>query len=95
MSDESGAPQINVQSFPTLAGKWQVSTDGGTQPRWNRNGKELFYLAPDRKLMAVTVKTGAAFEAEAPRTLFETALPYTAVRQNSCTRSRPTASDFC
>jgi eukaryotic-like serine/threonine-protein kinase len=81
VSDESGASQVYVQSFPTLTGKWQVSPDGGSQPRWRRDGKELFYLSVDRKLMAVTVKTGDVFEAEAPRALFDTTLPYLASRQ--------------
>jgi dipeptidyl aminopeptidase/acylaminoacyl peptidase len=81
VSDEGGTPQIYVQSFPSPGGKWQVSTSGGSQPRWNRNGKELFYVALDRKLMAVPVKTGAAFEAGAPRALFETNLPTTPQRQ--------------
>jgi dipeptidyl aminopeptidase/acylaminoacyl peptidase len=81
VSDESGGPQIYVQSFPTLAGKFQISTDGGTQPRWRRDGKELFYLAPDRKLMAVTVKTGATFERETPRAVFQTTLNLTDLRQ--------------
>jgi eukaryotic-like serine/threonine-protein kinase len=70
-----------VQSFPTLTGKWQLSTEGGTQPRWRRDGRELFYLAPNRKLMAVTVRAGATFDAEAPRPLFETRLDGTALRQ--------------
>ena len=74
VSDESGGPQIYVQSFPMQTGKWQISTDGGTQPRWRRDGKELFYVALDRKLMAVTAKSGNTFEAEAPRALFQTAL---------------------
>jgi eukaryotic-like serine/threonine-protein kinase len=74
VSDESGGPQIYVQSFPMLSGKFQISSDGGTQPRWRRDGKELFYLAPDRKMMAVTVRTGATFEAGTPQTLFETTL---------------------
>jgi dipeptidyl aminopeptidase/acylaminoacyl peptidase len=82
VSDESGTPQVYVQSFPMLTGKWQVSPDGGSQPRWRRDGKELFYLAPDRKLMAVTVKAGDAFEAEAPHTLFDTTLPSEASRQS-------------
>jgi Tol biopolymer transport system component len=80
-SDEGGTPQIYVQSFPAPGGKWQVSTAGGSQPRWRRDGKELFYVALDRKLMAVPVKTGAAFEAETPRALFETTLPTTPLRQ--------------
>jgi len=81
VSDESGAPQVYVQSFPTLGGQRQVSAAGGTQPRWRRDGKELFYLAPDRKLMAVTVRTGATFDADAPRALFQTALDLNEVRQ--------------
>ena len=82
VSDESGAPQVYVQSFPTLGGQRQISAEGGTQPRWRRDGKELFYLAPDRKLMAVPVKTGAIFEADAPRALFQTALSVTELRQS-------------
>jgi Tol biopolymer transport system component len=80
VSDESGTPQIYVQSFPMLTGKWQVSTEGGFQPRWRRDGKELFYLSPTGKLMAVAVKSGATFEAEAPRPLFETKLDRAALR---------------
>jgi Tol biopolymer transport system component len=81
VSDESGTPQINVVSFPTPAGIRQVSTTGGSQPRWRRDGKELFYIALDHKLMAVSVKTGATFEAETPHPLFETNLPTTPLRQ--------------
>ncbi len=57
MSDESGRPEVYVQSFPASSGKVQVSTQGGADPRWRRDGKELFYLAADHKLMAVEVKT--------------------------------------
>ena len=58
-----------------------MSTDGGTQPRWRRDGRELFYLALDSKLTAVTVMPGATFEADTPRALFETTLPVGAFRQ--------------
>ena len=77
ISDESGSWEVYVQPFPASGGKWQISTKGGGQPRWRRDGKELFYLAPapDRKLMAVEVKAGATFEAGVPRALFETHLP--------------------
>jgi hypothetical protein len=81
VSDESGAAQIYVQSFPTPSGQRQISSDGGTQPRWAPNGRELFYVSRDRRLMAVSVQTGAAFEAEAPRELFATALPAAPLRQ--------------
>jgi eukaryotic-like serine/threonine-protein kinase len=72
VSNESGSYQVYVQSFPTGGGKWQVSTTGGVQPRWQHDGKELYYLAPDGKLMVVTVKEGASFEAGTPEALFQT-----------------------
>jgi eukaryotic-like serine/threonine-protein kinase len=70
-SNESGRSEIYVQPYPGPGGRWQVSTGGGADPVWRRDGKELFYLSPDRKLMAVGVKAGATFEAEAPLALFD------------------------
>ena len=70
ISHESGNSEIYVQSFPAAGAKWRVSTKGGGQPRWRRDGKELFYLAAG-KLMAVPVKTGPHFEAGMPKALFE------------------------
>jgi WD40-like Beta Propeller Repeat len=69
ISDESGRYEVYVQSFPALGGKWQISTDGGTEPSWRRDGKELFYLAADGKLMVVEVKANSTF-ASVPRALF-------------------------
>lgn len=74
-SDESGTPQVYVQSFPASGSKWQVSTGGGDQPRWRRDGRELFYLAADDKLMAVEVKTDGTFETGVPKPLFEIRSP--------------------
>jgi eukaryotic-like serine/threonine-protein kinase len=71
-SNESGQSQIYVQSFPAGAGKFQISTSGGVQPRWRRDGKELFYLSLERKLMAVEVKTAPTFEYGVPKELFQT-----------------------
>jgi serine/threonine protein kinase len=71
-SDESGAPEVYVQTFPASGARWRVSTDGGRQPRWRRDGRELFYITADGKLMAVAVKLGATFEAAVPQTLFGT-----------------------
>jgi hypothetical protein len=51
-----------------------VSTSGGTAPRWSRNGRELFYIAPNGNLMAVAVGGGGTFEAGAPQALFRTPL---------------------
>jgi serine/threonine protein kinase len=71
-SNESGTFQVYVQSFPPSGGKWMISTNGGTQPRWRHDGKELFYLGYDRKLMVVGVKEDAnKFEAGSPQALFE------------------------
>ena len=64
-SNESGRSEIYVQSFPGPGGKWQVSTAGGTDARWRPDGKELFFLAPDAKLMAVSVRASdSTFDAE-------------------------------
>jgi serine/threonine-protein kinase len=70
VSDESGKPEVYVQPFPPGGGKWQVSTDGGTEPVWNRNGRELFYRSGDR-MMAVDVVTQPSFSSGRPRQLFE------------------------
>lgn len=60
-----------VQSFPSSGGKWQVSNRGGVLPRWRRDGKELFYVSLDQKMMAVDIKADAGFESGVPRELFE------------------------
>jgi Tol biopolymer transport system component/predicted Ser/Thr protein kinase len=71
-SNESGRWQVYVAPFPGPGGKYQVSTNGGQQPRWRRDGKELFFLSPDKKLMAVPAKVGATFEFGEPAVLFQT-----------------------
>ena len=70
-SNESGKWEIYVTSFPEAHGKWQVSVSGGEQPRWRSDGKELFYLSSDMKMMAAPVKTGAGLNAGAPAELFQ------------------------
>ena len=70
-SDESGKFEIFVQPFPNAAtGKWPISSGGGVEPRWSRNGSELFYLS-GTKLMAVDVRTVPNFSTGAPHELFE------------------------
>jgi serine/threonine protein kinase len=75
MSDESGRFEIYVQPFPATGPKWQISSVGGRFPRWSHDGRELFYIAADQKLMAAPVKPGGgstlSFEAGAPQPLFE------------------------
>jgi eukaryotic-like serine/threonine-protein kinase len=72
VSNESGKSEIYVTSFPEARGKWQVSNAGGTQPRWRGDSRELFYLAPDGKMMAVPVSGGANFVSGTPAALFQT-----------------------
>ena len=59
-----------MQAYPGPGGKWQVSTDGGDEPRWSANGRELFYLHGDA-MMAVDVKTSPTFSSGTPRILFK------------------------
>jgi eukaryotic-like serine/threonine-protein kinase len=76
-SNESGRFEVYVQPFPEAGGKWQISSAGGTQPRWRRDGKELYYVAPDARLMAVTVAAtpdGKTLDPGVPVPLFRTPL---------------------
>jgi Tol biopolymer transport system component len=74
VSDESKRSEVYVQAFPKGGEQFPISTSGGSQPRWRRDGKELFYVAADGTLMAVGVKTGAAFEYASPKRLFSLAV---------------------
>jgi Tol biopolymer transport system component len=69
-SDESGRPEIYVQSFPPSGRKWQISIQGGTEPQWRRDGKVLYYTDVPGMLHAVDVTLGASVDAGTPRTLF-------------------------
>jgi Tol biopolymer transport system component len=74
-SDESGRNEIYVAPFPGPGGKRQISSAGGVHPRWRGDGKELFYLAANNRLMAAEVDSAAAsFEVGAMRDLFEARL---------------------
>lgn len=68
-SDESGQYEIYVCKLPDCRNRQRVSTSGGSQPRWRRDGKELFYVEGD-KLRAVPVSTGPTIMIGSPRTLF-------------------------
>jgi len=69
-SNESGQNEIYVKPFPKGDGKWVISTDGGSEPVWARNGSELFYRNSGL-LMAVKIKMGSTFIADKPKKLFE------------------------
>ena len=71
VSNDSGPSQVYVAPFPGRGGKAQVSTGGGTSPRWRHDGKELFYVAADLKLMAAVVNgQRAGFEVGTVQPLF-------------------------
>lgn len=71
-SDESGQSEIYVVPFPSLTQKWRVSTEGGTRATWRRDGKELYYLSPDQKLMSVPVtRAGDDLSFGKPVSLFQ------------------------
>jgi dipeptidyl aminopeptidase/acylaminoacyl peptidase len=73
-SDDSGKDEVYVQGFdgasPAGGGKWLVSENGGSEAVWRADGCELFYLAPDNRVMAVEVNTEGVFKAAIPRALF-------------------------
>jgi len=78
VSDESSRTEVYVQAFQPgsgVVGKWQISSVGGSEPVWRRDGQELFYMAPDGSIMSVEIKAGAGFQAGVPRPLFQARPP--------------------
>jgi hypothetical protein len=76
-SDESGRDEVYVRPFPSGDGQWQISSAGGTDPRWRGDGKELFFIEADGNMMAASVSAdtdGARleFRPASPRQLFDT-----------------------
>jgi Tol biopolymer transport system component/DNA-binding winged helix-turn-helix (wHTH) protein len=71
-SNEGGQPDVYVRSFPGDGNKWQVSKDGGGHPLWRADGKELFYLAADGSLMAVSIDPTSPLTSSLPEPLFPT-----------------------
>jgi hypothetical protein len=70
-SDETGRPEVYIQRFPEPGERIGVSSGGGAQPVWRRDGRELFYVDLDRHLMSVPVETGAHISAGRPQSLFQ------------------------
>jgi Tol biopolymer transport system component len=69
-SGESGRSEVYVMSFSGPAGKWQVSTRGGRDPAWSADGRELYYLTEDFKMMSVPITAGETFSPGTPQPLF-------------------------
>jgi Tol biopolymer transport system component len=72
-SNESGRYEVYVETFPRSDQRWPVSTNGGYEPRWRADGREIYYLSEDRKLMAVSVDARPSFGVPMP--LFQTRVP--------------------
>ena len=75
VSDETGRDEVYVRNFPAGDRKWLVSTGGGWQSHWRRDGRELFYLTLDGILMAVPLRDARTFQPGSPHPLFRTAIP--------------------
>ena len=73
-SDETGREEVFVQDFPAKGAKFQVSTTGGSEARWRRDGGELFYVGADGRLMSVNVQTNPDFKLDVPTPVFQTRL---------------------
>ena len=74
VSNESGRHEVYVRPFPAGAGRWQASLNGGEQPRWRNDGKELFYVENETAMMAMPVSAaGQALTLGQPQRLFESA----------------------
>ena len=72
-SNETGTSEVYVQPFPATGARWQISKGGGTQPQWRRDGGELYYIAQDKQLMAVSLKASRGqLAAGEPLALFQT-----------------------
>jgi len=70
VSDETGRDEVFVRSFPSSEGKWMISANGGTRPRWRSDGRALFFLSPDAMLMAAPLQAGPQFEVRSPEPIF-------------------------
>jgi eukaryotic-like serine/threonine-protein kinase len=84
-SDESGRMEIYVQGFPESDRKWMISSGGGRMPVWRGDGREIFYVSIDEKMMAVPVTPGPEFESGAPVALFDAPIRVHQARQYDVT----------
>lgn len=83
-SNESGTDEVYVRPFPDVeSGRWQMSTTGGFSPAWAPNGRELFYIAGDGRLMGVDVRTQAGFAIGAPRMILDGGSFYVGIQNRS------------
>ena len=76
-SNESGRPEVYTQPFPPSGQKWQISSNGGGYPIWRGDGKELFFITGDGRVMSTEIKSGSTFEGGIPKQLFQANLKVT------------------
>jgi Tol biopolymer transport system component/tRNA A-37 threonylcarbamoyl transferase component Bud32 len=70
-SDESGTLEVYVRPFPDVgSGRWQVSLNGGTAPKWSRSGRELFYINGRQEMVSAKLRPGPTFDVDQPEVLF-------------------------
>jgi len=82
VSNESGRDEVYVRPFPGPGGRWQVSTDGGSEPLWAHSGREIFYRSRDEQLVRAEVTAGSSFVVGSRTALFSVA-PYSADRNHT------------
>jgi eukaryotic-like serine/threonine-protein kinase len=80
-SNESGQSEIYVRDFPDATRKWLISSGGGTMPSWRADGREMFYISSEGKMMAVSIRAAEELEAAAPVELFDAGVRMHPVRQ--------------
>jgi serine/threonine protein kinase len=91
-SDVSARMEVYVQAFPKSGNVIRVSSNGGSEPHWRRDGRELFFIGADRMVMAVPVVLGTSFQAGSPVALFQKGGRSSARRTASTTMSLQTAA---
>jgi Tol biopolymer transport system component len=75
VSSEGPTPEVFVEPVPATGQRWQVSAQGGSDPHWRGDGRELIYLAPDGRLLGVSITPGTRWKAGAPYALFRVSVP--------------------
>jgi len=91
-STESGRGEIYIQEFPEAKSKWQVSANGGTDPHWRNDGRELYYRTRDLSIMAVPVQPTPTFTSGTPQALFRA--PFALINARGLFRASPDGKRF-
>jgi DNA-binding winged helix-turn-helix (wHTH) protein/Tol biopolymer transport system component len=91
---EAGMTEVYVTAFPEPAERWPISTGGGSDPQWRRDGRELYYIAADGTLMAVSTETGTTFDAGTPEPLFRASFDRTSLEFGSAYAPAPDGQRF-